>query len=58
MRARHLPFPIDDQARRVWLACFMKTLDGAPEKYAFPSEHLPGFIQFLDAFSAWMVNRK
>ena len=58
MRARHLPFPIDDRARGVWLACFMKTLDGAPEKYAFPPEHLPGFIQFLEAFSAWMVNRK
>ncbi len=58
MRARHMPFPIDESARRVWLACFKRTLEGAEDKYAFPSEHLPDFIRFLEEFSAWMVNRK
>lgn len=58
MRARHLPFAIDEAARQAWLDSFKKTLEGAPEKYAFPAEHLPGFIAFLEEFSAWMVNRK
>jgi hemoglobin len=58
MRARHLAFAINEEARQVWLDCFKKTLEGAEEKYAFPAEHLAGFIQFLESFSAWMVNRK
>lgn len=58
MRARHMPFAIDESARQVWLACFKKTLERAENKYDFPPEHVPGFIQFLEEFSAWMVNRK
>ena len=58
MRARHLPFVINDRTRQVWLDCFKKVLADAPQKYNFPEEHLPGFIEFLDGFSAWMVNRK
>ncbi len=58
MRARHLPFAIDEQARQVWLACFRRVLQDAESKYNFPAEHLPGFIAFLSSFSAWMVNRK
>ena len=58
MRARHLPFAINDDARQVWLDCFKRVLADAPRKYNFPEEHLPGFIEFLDGFSAWMVNRK
>lgn len=57
MRARHMKFPIDEAARREWLRCFYKVLENAPSKYNFPEEHLPGFIRFLDGFSAWMVNR-
>lgn len=56
LRARHLPFPIDEHARQVWLACFRRVLERAPERYAFPPEHLPGFDAFLEAFSGWMVN--
>ena len=56
MRARHLPFAIDETARQQWLACFDRTLDYAVERYAFPAEHLPGFRAFLHGFSAWMVN--
>jgi hemoglobin len=56
MRARHLRFPIDEQARQVWLACFERVLAHAGERYAFPPQHLEGFRRFLHEFSAWMVN--
>lgn len=56
MRARHLPFIIDEAARQEWLACFDRVLADAPTKYNFPAEHLPGFRTFLDGFSRWMVN--
>ncbi|HLQ78362.1 MAG TPA: hypothetical protein VK210_13465 [Terriglobia bacterium] len=57
MRARHLPFEIDEHARQVWLACFSRTLEGADTKYQFPMEHMEGFKEFLKRFSAWMVNK-
>jgi hemoglobin len=56
MRARHLPFQIDERARQIWLGCFDKTLEGAHVKYQFPQQHLEGFKDFLKSFSAWMVN--
>ncbi|MFZ1400433.1 MAG: hypothetical protein WAS33_26255 [Candidatus Promineifilaceae bacterium] len=56
MRARHTPFPIDEAARQVWLACFDAVLADAPQKYNFPAEHLPTFRDFLVGFSGWMVN--
>ena len=56
MRARHMPFRIDEAARTAWLACFDAVLDDAEEKYNFPGEHLPGFREFLHSFSTWMVN--
>lgn len=56
MRARHLPFPITERARRVWLDCFEAVLVDAESKYNFPHQHLPGFLRFLDGFSQWMVN--
>src|SRR5262245_21296856 len=55
MRARHLPFEIDEQARQVWLSCFENVLDDADVKYQFPRQHLQGFKDFLQSFSAWMV---
>ena len=57
MRARHLPFEIDDAARQIWLRCFDKVLEDAEIKYNFPPQHLPGFKDFLKGFSAWMVNK-
>jgi hemoglobin len=57
MRARHLPFEIDEQARQIWLACFERTLEGADVKYQFPLQHLEGFKEFLKSFSSWMVNK-
>jgi hemoglobin len=56
MRARHMPFPIDEAARRIWLACFDRVLENAPTAYNFPAEHISGFRAFLDGFSTWMVN--
>lgn len=56
MRARHMPFLIDEAARQEWLACFDRVLARAPEKYHFPAQHLPGFRAFLEGFSSWMVN--
>jgi hemoglobin len=57
MRARHLPFPIDEHARQIWLGCFEKVLADAEQKYDFPAQHLAGFRRFLHDFSAWMVNK-
>ena len=57
MRARHLPFEIDEQARQVWLGCFEKVLDGADVKYQFPMQHMESFREFLQRFSTWMVNK-
>jgi hemoglobin len=56
MRARHLAFAITLAARDEWLACFDRVLAHAPDRYGFPSEHLPGFRAFLRDFSLWMVN--
>ncbi len=56
MRARHMPFAIDETARQVWLACFDRVLAEATATYNFPAEHLPGFRAFLEGFSGWMVN--
>jgi hemoglobin len=58
MRARHLPFAIDQAARRAWLRCMEETLEGAEETYGFPAQHLPTFRGFVREFSAWMVNRE
>ena len=58
LRARHLPFVIDEAARQTWLACFERVLDRAPAQYNFPAEHLDGFHNFLHGFSTWMVNMK
>lgn len=56
MRARHMPFVIDETARLEWLRCFSLVLEDAPARYNFPAEHLMGFWAFLEGFSSWMVN--
>ncbi|MCB1164593.1 MAG: bacitracin resistance protein BacA [Leptospiraceae bacterium] len=52
MRARHMPFRITEDGRRVWLGCFRTALDETD----FPTEHRAAFEDFLDSFSSWMVN--
>ena len=58
LRARHIPFPIDEAARQEWLACFERVLANAVERYDFPAQHLEGFRTFLREFSGWMVNKE
>lgn len=58
MRARHLPFAINESHRLEWLACFERVLANAPTRYGFPVEHLETFRAFLHGFSAWMVNTR
>jgi len=56
MRARHLPFAIDEAARQEWLRCF---------RAAFVTEEGLGLnqleqnelLEWIDVFSAWMVNK-
>jgi len=57
MRARHIPFEIDERARQIWLGCFDRVLEAADAKYQFPAEHMQSFKDFLKSFSAWMVNK-
>lgn len=56
MRARHMPFAINQVARDEWLACFERVLADAPARYSFPPQHLDGFREFLRGFSLWMMN--
>jgi hemoglobin len=58
MRKRHLPFAIDENARQIWLDSFRKILENADKKYSFPLEHLESFWNYLEKFSAWMINSK
>lgn len=56
MRARHIPFVIDEAARESWLACYRATLDESVDKFSMPAEHVDAVWNFVTAFSAWMVN--
>ena len=56
LRQRHMPFPIDENAKDVWLRCFEETLENSQEKYSFPQKHLEGFLNFIKGFSPWMMN--
>ena len=58
MRKRHMPFEISDRERCVWLNCFKKVLVEAESKYKFPIEFKDEFIDFLESFSSWMVNKE
>jgi hemoglobin len=58
MRARHLPFVIDEAARQEWLRCFRETLDEAPELFSMLAEHVEAVWKFVYDFSGWMVNAK
>lgn len=56
MRARHLPFPIDEAARQEWLRCFRAAL-GDGQDYGLSESQARELLSWLEAFSAWMVNR-
>ncbi len=56
MRARHMDFKIDEGSRLVWVDCWDKVLENAPEDFGFPKDHLEGFREYIKSFSKWMVN--
>ena len=56
MRARHLAFAIDEQAKEHWLRCFFSVLEEAPERFGFPEKDMAAFKGWLGEFAAWMVN--
>lgn len=55
MRARHLPFRIDEAARQEWLRCFRTAL-GNGAAYGLSGDQAGELISWIEAFSAWMVN--
>lgn len=56
MRARHMPFAIDEAARREWLRCFRLAFDACGHLgLAEPDRTL--LLNWIELFSAWMVNR-
>ena len=57
LRARHLPFPIPEAARLVWLQCFKESILTAVRENRFPAHLQNAFYDFLESFSTWMVNR-
>ena len=50
----HIPFIIDEKARRAWLGCYKKAL----EKSNIPEPENKMIWDFLVDFSSWMVNTK
>lgn len=52
MYKRHLPHKITPEARKVWLECYREAL----LKRNLPEEALLSFWNYIDTFSAWMVN--
>ena len=52
LAARHTPFAITQEARVVWLQCYIEVLS----KLELPQEILASFWNYLNTFSFWMVN--
>ena len=53
MRARHLPFPIDQAAAATWMAC----MSAAVADSAIPPEWRKPFLARLDQIAQAMINR-
>jgi hemoglobin len=54
LRARHMPFAIDDQARARWL----ELMDAALADAALPADVEATLSEFFDAVATMMVNRQ
>jgi len=52
MAKRHAPFKISPQGRTLWLACYQPLLS----KLDVPEATVQSFWNYLNLFSAWMVN--
>ncbi len=57
LQNRHKPFPIDKEARDIWLNCFYEVLENAEKKYNFPKDQINIFKDFLDIISKWLINK-
>ncbi len=57
MRARHLPFPIDEHARQTWLSCFQGAL-GDGSRLNLDAAQTEELLRWIERFSEWMMNRK
>lgn len=55
MRARHLPFPIDETARQEWVRCFRAAFVAEEGLGLNPLEQQQ-FLDWVELFSGWMVN--
>ena len=53
LRARHLPFAIDQAAADVWMQCMTEAIDHS----AMPSEHRAVFLQRMRMTAQAMINR-
>ncbi len=56
MRARHLPFAIDAEARDAWLQCYKQAFRQC-DGLGLSKEDQQTLVNWLEGFSAWMVNR-
>jgi hemoglobin len=54
LAARHSPFAINQEARIVWLECYIEVLS----KLDIPEPVMQSFWDYLNTFSFWMVNTK
>ena len=54
LAARHSPFAINQQARIIWLQCYIEVLS----KLELPEEIILTFWNYLNHFSFWMVNTR
>ncbi len=52
MGARHAPFEITQNARKVWLQCYKQVI----EQQNMSDEAKQSFWNYLDIFSIWMMN--
>jgi hemoglobin len=57
MRARHLPFAIDEAARQEWLRCFRLAFDQCGGVGLDETDQTM-LLNWIEVFSAWMVNRE
>jgi len=56
LRARHLPFRIDEAGRAAWMECFRAAADDAVGRGDWTASDAEGVCEFLEGFSGWMVN--
>jgi len=56
MRARHIPFHIDEAAKNAWLDCYKKAFTQC-EGLGLNATDQEELLSWIESFSAWMVNR-